>query len=240
MQSVSGSDQLLATEIWNAFKQRGLECSKPGCNPVLSVWMSEEQNFAFVEFITAEDATNALLLDGMAFMAQPIRVSRPSDYVPSVQSQAVAQQLLMQSAMQDPAKIALLQQNIVQQAAAQAGAGAVAPAAAPVTPTTVLVLSNLTGPDTADADLDDILEDVDEEARSAGAVESSLIVRAATLAAAQAARGESIVGDVMVKFGSVESAHKCYTALHGRMFAGNQVKGSFVEPATYDTIKSAV
>ena len=33
---------------------------------------------------------NALLLDGMVFMGQPLRIARPSDYTPSNASVAVA------------------------------------------------------------------------------------------------------------------------------------------------------
>ena len=36
---------------------------------VLSVWMSDDQNFSFVEFITPEDSTTALQLDGAPHVA---------------------------------------------------------------------------------------------------------------------------------------------------------------------------
>jgi hypothetical protein len=62
-------------------------------------------------------------------------------------------------------------------------------------------------------------------------------VRTATLAAYQTARPETQVGDVFLRFEEVADAQKCYLSLNGRMFAGNQVKGSFMEPATFETIK---
>ena len=100
-------------------RQRGLECSKPGQSPVLSVWLSGEQNFAFVEFLSAEDATNGLMLDGMEFMGQGIRVSRPSDYIPD-QSAAAGQQMAVQQLLANPQAMA----------EAMAGAGAAATAGA--------------------------------------------------------------------------------------------------------------
>ena len=109
----------------------------------------------------------------------------------------------------------------------------------PGTPTVALCLSNLTAADTSESELDDVLEDVHEEAGNSGAVETSLIVRASNLSAAQAARPGSVVGDVMVKFGAVDSAQKCCAALNGRLFAGNQVKATFVDPAVYEQIKTA-
>ena len=127
------ADQLLAKEIWDQMKQRGLECSKPGANPVLSVWLSGEQNFSFVEFLTAEDATNGLMLDGMMFMAQSLRVSRPSDYIPSADSSAVNAQL----------------QAIQQLSGATGADGAAAPPPAAMAATEVVIFSNLTSPDTS-------------------------------------------------------------------------------------------
>ena len=100
-----------------------------------------------------------------------------------------------------------------------------------------MVFSNLTAPETSDEDLSDVLEDVTEEAQNSGKTISTDIVRAGSLAAYQAVRAESAVGDVFLKFEQVEDAHKCYLALNGRMFAGNQVKGSFIDAATFDALK---
>lgn len=226
--TMPNADQLLAKEIWEAMRQRGLECSKPGTSPVLSVWLSGEQNFAFVEFLSAEDASNGLMLDGMEFMGQGIRVSRPSDYIPD-QSAAAAQQMAVQQVLANP-------QAMAQAAQAMGGAAAGVPGAA-VVPTAVLVFSNLTAPDTSDEDLSDVLEDVTEEAQNSGKTLSTDIVRPGSLAAYQAAREDTKVGDVFLKFEEVDDANKCYLALNGRMFAGNQVKGSFMDPAKFDTIK---
>ena len=122
--------------------------------------------------------------------------------------------------------------------AAAGAAGAAATAGGEVVPTAVLVFSNLTAPDTSDEDLSDVLEDVTEEAQSSGGkTVSTDIVRPGSLAAYQAARAETQVGDVFLKFEEVGDAHKCYLALNGRMFAGNQVKGTFMEPDKFDTIK---
>ena len=53
-------------------------------------------------------------------------------------------------------------------------------------------------------------------------------------------RAETKIGDVYVSFGDTDSAFKCYSALHGRMFGGNQVVGIFMEPEKFAEIQSAM
>jgi hypothetical protein len=79
---VPGADQLVIEAVWAELKRLGLPHSggDPSVNPILSVWLSEDQGFAFVEFITPEDASTAMALDGMDMMGQRCRVSRPNDY----------------------------------------------------------------------------------------------------------------------------------------------------------------
>jgi splicing factor U2AF subunit len=47
---------------------------------VLNTYFNAEKRFAFVEFRTVEETSNALGLDGVMMDAQPIRVRRPNDY----------------------------------------------------------------------------------------------------------------------------------------------------------------
>lgn len=49
---------------------------------VSDVWISAEKQFAFVEVRTVGDANNAMQLDGITLYGQPLRINRPSDYVP--------------------------------------------------------------------------------------------------------------------------------------------------------------
>jgi hypothetical protein len=233
---VPGASNLLAQEVFEAFTARGLKSQKEGSNPVLSVWLSEEQNFSFVEFMTAEDSANALLLDGMVFMGQPLRIARPSDYTPSNASVAVAQQLMMQQAVTDPAMLAQMQQQATDAYGAPAEGGPQQPAEPE--PTTVLILTNLTGAETADTDLVDILEDVQEESAKYGKIKSGMVVKGSTVPVFSAIRPETKVGDVYLDFQEASHAMLCYKALHGRMFAGNQVVGIFCDPAKYAGVQA--
>ena len=52
-------------------------------NPILSVWLSAEQTFCFVEFRAVQDCSLALtLLQGIQIMGRTLRVGRPADYKP--------------------------------------------------------------------------------------------------------------------------------------------------------------
>ena len=57
---------------------------KPGENPVMTVYINRERNFAFVELNTIELTTACLQLDGIKFNGQSLRIRRPNDYNPSV------------------------------------------------------------------------------------------------------------------------------------------------------------
>jgi splicing factor U2AF subunit len=54
----------------------------PG-DAVCSVCMNHEQRSALVEFRVAEEASNAMALDGILFEGVPVKVRRPADYNPS-------------------------------------------------------------------------------------------------------------------------------------------------------------
>jgi splicing factor U2AF subunit len=45
--------------------------------------MDREQRYALVEFRAAEEASNAMALDGILFEGVPVKVRRPADYDPS-------------------------------------------------------------------------------------------------------------------------------------------------------------
>ena len=54
---------------------------EPG-NPVLACAINLEKNFAFIEFRTVEETTNALALDGIQCKGQALKIRRPHDYQP--------------------------------------------------------------------------------------------------------------------------------------------------------------
>ena len=60
---------------------RGLPTSAAGAgqggNPVVSAYINHEKRFAFVEFRTIEEASNALALDGVGYRGEELRV-RPA------------------------------------------------------------------------------------------------------------------------------------------------------------------
>jgi len=100
--------------------------------PVLSVWLSTESTFAFIEFRSVQDTTFALsLLQGIQIGGRTLRVGRPADYkpvpehlanyvvgfppgtpapLPSFANNASFMQMLMagQSPLQNPAMLLLL------------------------------------------------------------------------------------------------------------------------------------
>jgi hypothetical protein len=49
-------------------------------NPILTVYHNREKNFAFIEFRTVEETSNAIALDGAVFNGVAVRVRRPNDY----------------------------------------------------------------------------------------------------------------------------------------------------------------
>jgi len=52
-----------------------------GDQPVISVHLNYEKNYAFVEFRNADEATNALGFDGIVFQNNALKIRRPKDYV---------------------------------------------------------------------------------------------------------------------------------------------------------------
>lgn len=55
--------------------------SAPG-NPVLAVQINMDKNFAFIEFRSVEETTNAMALDGINLQGQALKIRRPKDYTP--------------------------------------------------------------------------------------------------------------------------------------------------------------
>lgn len=55
--------------------------SAPG-NPVLAVQINMDKNFAFIEFRSVEETTNAMAFDGINLQGQSLKIRRPKDYTP--------------------------------------------------------------------------------------------------------------------------------------------------------------
>lgn len=52
--------------------------------PVTAVQINHDKNYAFVEFLTPEQATMAMAFDGIMFQGQQLKIRRPKDYQPPV------------------------------------------------------------------------------------------------------------------------------------------------------------
>ena len=59
---------------------RGLT-QAPG-NPILAVQINQDKNFAFLEFRSVDEMTQAMAFDGIIFQGQSLKIRRPHDYQP--------------------------------------------------------------------------------------------------------------------------------------------------------------
>ncbi|CAL8465202.1 g4737 [Coccomyxa elongata] len=78
----TGNEQNIATFFSNALAAIGGTTAGPGPS-VVNVYINYEKKFAFVEFRTVEETSNAMALDGIMFEGVSVRVRRPNDYNPS-------------------------------------------------------------------------------------------------------------------------------------------------------------
>lgn len=54
-------------------------CTCPGL-PILSCFMNPEKRFAFMEFRSVEETSNAMAFDGVQFKGETLKIRRPHDY----------------------------------------------------------------------------------------------------------------------------------------------------------------
>ncbi|GAA0140909.1 hypothetical protein LIER_02173 [Lithospermum erythrorhizon] len=57
--------------------------SGPG-DSVVNVYINHDKKFAFVEMRSVEEASNAMALDGIILEGAPVKVRRPTDYIPTL------------------------------------------------------------------------------------------------------------------------------------------------------------
>ncbi|CAD6252886.1 unnamed protein product [Miscanthus lutarioriparius] len=75
----SANEQTIGVFFNQVMAVIGGNTAGPG-DAVCSVCMNHEQRFALVEFRLAEEASNAMALDGILFEGVPVKVRRPTDY----------------------------------------------------------------------------------------------------------------------------------------------------------------
>jgi len=204
--------------------------------PVQSVWMSSEGKFAFVEFRTPQDATNAMLLDGALFHGRPLRIGRPAEMPNSQKNTPALNNLLPALALassglsgfsaigQTPSLSTLLQRPFAGMAIpGQPGTSS----SVPMAPTKILVLSGMiTEEDLKDDDgYQDIVDDIRDECSKYGTVVDLEIPR-------PGASGG--VGKAFVKFQIAEQAQAANAKLTGRKFAGRTVTCAYLDELSYD------
>ncbi|KAJ8389106.1 hypothetical protein AAFF_G00123120 [Aldrovandia affinis] len=56
--------------------------SQAPSNPVLAVQINQDKNFAFLEFRSVDETTQAMAFDGIMFQGQSLKIRRPHDYRP--------------------------------------------------------------------------------------------------------------------------------------------------------------
>uniref|UniRef100_H3D110 Splicing factor U2AF subunit n=1 Tax=Tetraodon nigroviridis TaxID=99883 RepID=H3D110_TETNG len=68
-------------EFFNA-QMRLAGLSQAPSNPVLAVQINQDKNFAFLEFRSVDETTQAMAFDGIVFQGQALKIRRPHDYRP--------------------------------------------------------------------------------------------------------------------------------------------------------------
>eukprot|EP01041_Mallomonas_annulata_P012513 gene12513-26362_t len=76
----AGISELAIAQFFNLHLGNTGKCAH--IPPVGNVQIHAEKAFAFLEFVRVEDATLCMLLDGIVFENQKVKVRRPKDYVP--------------------------------------------------------------------------------------------------------------------------------------------------------------
>lgn len=67
-------------ELIEFFQTNLISSEASGAPSVITCQINVDKNFAFVEFRTIEDTTNAMALDGISCKGQPLKIRRPHDY----------------------------------------------------------------------------------------------------------------------------------------------------------------
>lgn len=192
--------------------------------PVIDAWIAPDQKYGFIEFRSIDECTASIALNGISLQGRPLTVKRPNDYEPPPDHVPTNVALAGGSHTGGMGMAAAAAGGMMPQAAAALGNLLAAAPEAP--PTTVLVLTNMVTVDELknDQEFEDIMLDAKEEAEKFGTVMSVKIPRPSTDGSAVPG-----VGQVFIMFDSSASASLAKDALHGRMFDGRTVIGTFID-----------
>ena len=81
-----GSDERAVGDFLSASLEKVGGCTAGPGPAVVSVYINPDKGFAFVEFRTVAEASNAMALDGAVFAGVPLKIRRPNDYNPAAAS----------------------------------------------------------------------------------------------------------------------------------------------------------
>lgn len=76
-----GITEELMVDFFNAKMIEAKISTQPG-NPVLACQINLDKNFAFLEFRSVEETTQAMAFDGIMLQGQAVKIRRPQDYQP--------------------------------------------------------------------------------------------------------------------------------------------------------------
>eukprot|EP00899_Mesostigma_viride_P021605 jgi/Mesvir1/29446/Mv23025-RA.1 len=252
------TEAALITFLNSALSAAGLTLpNATGPGPVTKAWISQDQHFAFIELRSAEEATNAMMLDGLPIGGQTLRIRRPKNYVPPPGTAATPTALPSltggltgllgqpgaSAASATGANAIGLGAGIASPGVGAAGAGldAAGPKGAS---SRVIVLENMVTAEELmeDDEYEEIKEDVRDECSKHGQVVNITIPRPKRPLVDEEegeTEGELVikqreqVGKIFVEYAELSQAAVAATALHGRHFGGRVVQVSYLEEAKY-------
>lgn len=231
------TEKQLSEFISTSMRQRGM-LAQDAPDPVLSVWLSPEGTYAFVEFHTVEAANNGLGLNGIMLLTSALRISRPNNYQPTVGVNIDAIQALTSGAaaatnLSAPG-LAGLQQLLpttpglaaLPQLAGSNPAASAAAASAPLTSTVLACANMLTRDELMDnEEREGLKEDVGDECKKYGNVQAIKVPISANPDCS-----------VYIKFSNASEASTALKALSGRKFDGRVVGVTSVPEAQFTAI----
>lgn len=193
-----------------------------GMEAVVNVSVHTEGRYAFVELISSEMATAALQLNNQVqLLGQTLSIGRPSGYVDPAKAAAAAQ-----SAAEALAKFQS------ETAAMRRETGQVTEEEQLAEDTNYLCIDGMVTAEVLqdDAEYKEVFQDITEECNKFGTVLRVVVPRPADSAQAAEVMGTEMYGKACVQFLEVEGAQKAREAIHGRLFAGQTVTVTCMQP----------
>lgn len=238
------TEKQLSEFISTAMKQRGM-MPMDAADPVMSVWLSPEGTYAFVEFHTVDYANLSLGLNGINLLTSPLRISRPNNYQPMVGTapppgfgSEPTRLALPPGAVpavatgQDAASLALaaaaaLAGGVPLPMAALGAMPGLAAAVFPVATSRIISCSNMLTPDelAQEVERDGLKEDVAEECQRFGKI---LAVKVPASSNPECC--------AYIKFDSLDAATQALRSLAGRKFDGRTVGVLSVDESVFDAL----